>query len=301
MQSGVFGHPTIADYRRLAETVEQVELDALVVGAHLTFPRGMSSEGHGSNSGEGPPMFREDYDVYEIFTLLAHLLTHTDEISMGTNVMVAPYRNPVALTKTVFTLDALSESRFEFGVGVGWSETEYDVLGVPFEERGSRTDEFLEIFDRAKNEGICAYSGKHYEFPETGFYPTPDSDQPSIWIGGACPAAYRRLAKHGDGWTAPGLINQPDDVRAELDMIEREWHSQGRSGKPDVSVMLPVETAAEDEDYLSMDDTDSALETITNLHDAGVSRVLLTVRGVDSGSARNYVRWFGDSIAPSFN
>lgn len=76
---------------------------------------------------------------------------------------------------------------------------EFDIFGVPFEERVSWLDEFLEVFDRARTSGRVAFDGTYHSFSEVGFQPAPAADRPPVSIGGTLGPAFRRVAEYGDG------------------------------------------------------------------------------------------------------
>jgi alkanesulfonate monooxygenase SsuD/methylene tetrahydromethanopterin reductase-like flavin-dependent oxidoreductase (luciferase family) len=183
--------------------------------------------------------------AYDGFQILAQMAGVTNSIRLATNICVAPIRHPVTLAKHGLTLHSISGGRFDFGVGVGWLEEEFDVLDIPFDERGSRTDEFLEIFNRACSEEEFAHEGRHYEFQRTGFHPVSGDLGPSIYIGGESGAALRRTAEYGDGWsqywTRDDLSeSSPEGVSDWRRRLMTAWEDYDRDGEPEVAVTRPV-------------------------------------------------------------
>ena len=79
-------------------------------------------------------------NVYDPLMVLSHVAALTSRVLLGTSVLIMPYRNPIVTAKMVATLDQLSGGRAIAGVGAGWNEAEYDALGVPYHERGARTN-----------------------------------------------------------------------------------------------------------------------------------------------------------------
>lgn len=228
---GQFASPET--FRELATTAEEKGFDVIWTGDHILFPKEVPDEYPFSPSGDAPMAQDVTNDAYDTFLVLSMLSEVTEDIRLGTNVCVVPYRNPVVLTKLALTLDNISEGRFEFGVGTGWMGSEFDLLGIPFGERGSRTDEFLEILHRAMEEPIFDFEGPHHSFDRAGFYPRPVEDSIPVWVGGYSGAAFRRLAEYGDGWSMYGA--RPPKIESALDRIAVAWNDYDRDGTPDIT------------------------------------------------------------------
>src|SRR3546814_1951894 len=92
----------------------------------------------------------EDFDIPDPLIWLTYVAASTSTIRLGTGILILPQRNPVTLAKEVATLDRLSGGRMELGIGVGWLEEEFDALGIPFADRGKRTDEHIEALRRSE-------------------------------------------------------------------------------------------------------------------------------------------------------
>jgi alkanesulfonate monooxygenase SsuD/methylene tetrahydromethanopterin reductase-like flavin-dependent oxidoreductase (luciferase family) len=114
------------------------------------------------------------------------------------------------LAKEVATLQELSGGRFRLGIGVGWHEDEYRFMGVPFKERGRRTDEGIRLM-RALWSGAQDFEGEFWSFHDATAEPHP-SPQPEIWVGGSSPRAIRRARGLGDVWH-PSRGSDPEHVR----------------------------------------------------------------------------------------
>lgn len=231
-------------FERVATAAEELGFDLVWVGDHVTLPDEIPPVYPFSADGEPGPFFHAEQDLYDAFEVLPYVAAVTDEVRLGPHVCIVPYRHPVVLAKLAFSLEAVSRGRLEFGVGTGWLPTEFEVLGVPFGERGSRTDEFLDLFERACEEGETAFDGPHHSFRKTGFHPTPERDVP-IWIGGHSGPAYRRVGEYGDGWAT--VWDRPDGVREERERILDAWDDHDRDGEPGISVARPLEIGEETE------------------------------------------------------
>src|SRR5919198_1765945 len=132
------------------------------------------------------------YDNYESLIALAAAAAVTERIRLTTDIMIAPLRrNTALLAKQAATLDHLSGGRLELGLAPGGRQDDYEISGVDFHRRGRIFDAQLEELDRMwRGEG--------------GVGPPPAHGRPSLLIGGTSPAAFRRVARHGDGWTSGG-------------------------------------------------------------------------------------------------
>ena len=124
----------------------------------------------------------------------------TTTLRLATGILILPQRNPLVLAKEVATLDALSGGRVELGVGVGWLEEEFDALGIPFSERGTRTDESIEVLRALWDGDHADYRGTHFSFSGVSSNPKPANGRVPIHIGGHSPVAARRAGRLGDGF-----------------------------------------------------------------------------------------------------
>src|SRR5206468_1047901 len=134
----------------------------------------------------------------------------TDRIGLGTSIVLVALHNPMHLAKEVATLQELSGGRLRLGIGVGWHEDEYRFMGVPFKERGRRTDEGIRLM-RALWSGAHEFEGEFWSFHDATAEPQP-SPQPEIWVGGSSPRAIRRARELGDVWH-PSRGSDPEHVR----------------------------------------------------------------------------------------
>jgi probable F420-dependent oxidoreductase len=143
----------------------------------------------------------------------------TDRIGLGTSVLVVPTHNPLELSNSLASLDALSGGRVTIVVGVGWSELEYQALGYDFHNRGERLDEAIDLFRTVWTEDPVSFHGKHTSFDDMRILPKPSHPIP-VWIGGSSEPAYRRVAERGDGYQAVGLT--PEQAAPVVARIRRD-------------------------------------------------------------------------------
>lgn len=137
---------------------------------------------------------------YEPLSTLGWLAGITD-MEIGSTVIIVPYRSPLETAKACANIDRLSGGRFIFGVGVGWAEGEFDILGAPFNRRGAMTDEYLDAIKVLWTEDVASFEGKYVSFSDVNTAPRPVQDpHPPIWVGGPSAAAMRRAVRHGSAW-----------------------------------------------------------------------------------------------------
>src|SRR5205807_3887426 len=122
----------------------------------------------------------------------------------------------------------LSNGRFDFGIGVGWLAEEYAAVAVPFDHRGDRCREYVEVMKRLWSDEVSAHKGRYYELPACRQYPKPaQRPHPPIHFGGESDAALRRVADLGQGWYTFNRL--PDDVPERLAALGRLLEERGRS------------------------------------------------------------------------
>jgi probable F420-dependent oxidoreductase len=294
-------HASPEAFRRLAREAENQEFDAVWAGDHVVFPEDVPAEYPFSRDGTPPPSFHVDSEAYDVFTILSHLAAITDEVDLGINTCIVPYRNPVVLTKMAFSLEALSDGRLDMGVAPGWLRTEFEALGVPFEERGTRTDEFLEIFDTARKDGRFAFDGPHHSFDEAGFYPTPEAGRPKMWIGGVSGASFRRVGQYGDGWTT--VWDRPDGVREGHDRAMNAWRDFEREGEPEIALMRAVHCGSDtdlDTSRPLIGEPENVIEDLREYEEAGLTRLTMDFFTTDIDEQVEQVRRFGEEVVPAF-
>jgi probable F420-dependent oxidoreductase len=187
-----------------------------------------------------PPAYRCTW--LEPVALLSALAGVTRTIKLGTMVLVLPLRNPAAFAKEWATFDLLSGGRSILGVGVGWHEEEFALMGVPHRERGRRMDEMLEAVTALWAGDRVTYQGRYYRFENLTIDPKPaQTPHPPIWIGGGTQPSekiyaqtvatidpvLRRIAKYAKTWV-PHSSSTADMVRGDWARIQTFMAEYGR-------------------------------------------------------------------------
>jgi probable F420-dependent oxidoreductase len=178
----------------------------------------------------------------EPLSLLSALAGVTRTIKLGTMVLVLPLRNPVYFAKEWATLDVLSGGRTLLGIGVGWHEEEFALMGVPYRERGPRMNEAIEAVTALWAGDDVTYEGRFYQFRNLTIDPKPvQKPHPPIWIGGGTQPSekvygqtvsnidpvLRRIARYADTWV-PHSSATPDMVKSDWEKVQRFARELGR-------------------------------------------------------------------------
>jgi probable F420-dependent oxidoreductase len=170
----------------------------------------------------------EGRPYHDALTVLTWVAARTERVRLGTSVLVLPYLQPMALAKTLATLDQLSGGRVIAGVGVGGLEAEHELLDqVPFAERGAYGDEFLEVMQTLWEQDEPVHTGKYFRVEGALFAPKPLQRPLPVFVGGNGRPALRRVARFAQGWHPLGL--SPDKLTARLAALEAELAAVGRS------------------------------------------------------------------------
>jgi probable F420-dependent oxidoreductase len=153
----------------------------------------------------------------------------TRTIRSYTQVMKLASRNPLLLARQLLTVAALTQNRFGFGVGVGWSPEETRWCGAPWEGRGRRVDEMIDVIKLVLGGGMVEYHGEFFDFDALQMSPAPSAPMP-IYVGGHTDVALRRAARVGDGWTS-AMISF-DDLVAVIGKLTKLRAEYGRADLP---------------------------------------------------------------------
>src|SRR5260370_5758450 len=145
--------------------------------------------------------FIEDGYLRSILPVAAAIAARTKRIRIASCMLLMPFHNPVRLAEDIAVVDVISGGRFELGVGVGFKLEEFESFGVPFKERGSRTNQSLEIIRRALAGETVTFRSEFFDFKNIKVTPEPiQKPHPPIWLGGFTPAALRSSVRYADAF-----------------------------------------------------------------------------------------------------
>jgi probable F420-dependent oxidoreductase len=184
--------------------------------------------------------------LYESMTLLSAYAAITSRVRLGTAVYLLALRPAAIAAKVTATLDALSDGRFIFGVGVGGENPkEFELCGVPHRERGARVTEAIDAVRTLWRDTPATFKGRFTSFAGVSIDPKPvQRPGPPIWIGGRSDAALARAGRQGDGWVS--YVVQPERYAQSLDKIRSAAQAVGRRLDHFVAAHLAFVTVGRD-------------------------------------------------------
>lgn len=190
----------IDELTRIAVTADRLGFHHLTCSEHVAVPVPVAEVRGGT--------------YWDPLATLGYLAARTERIRLATQVLVLGYHHPLEIAKRYGTLDAVSGGRLVLGLGVGTLREEFDLLDVPFTDRGARADDSLAALRAALSERIPAYRGEYFEFSDMVVEPHAVQPRVPLWIGGRTPRSLRRACELADGWVPFGLSF--DDVQEML-------------------------------------------------------------------------------------
>ncbi len=187
--------------RRIGTATEELGFDHLVAYDHVL----------GAIHADREPAlwgpYTERHPFHEPLTMFAHLAALTTRIGLVTGVLILPQRQTALVARQAADVDLLSGGRLRLGVGTGWNWVEYDALGQDFSTRGARCDEQIELLRRYWTEEALTFDGRFDRVERANIVPRPRRSIP-VWVGGFSEPAFRRGARHGDGFIFAGDLDR---------------------------------------------------------------------------------------------
>jgi probable F420-dependent oxidoreductase len=186
---------------QMAKNAESEGFDSLWVFERLLWPINPQTPYVATPDGSLPIEYQIMLDPLETLTYVA---ANTNKIALGTSVIDMLFHNPVILARRFATLDILSEGRSIAGFGIGWSKDEYQASNIPFQNRGKRADEFVQVLKRIWTNDVVEFKGKYYSIPASKIGPKPiQKPHPPVYLGGFSPNTFSRIINYDtNGWLA---------------------------------------------------------------------------------------------------
>jgi probable F420-dependent oxidoreductase len=206
-----------------ARAAEDLGYESVWMGEHIAFPAELKSTYPYDPTGR-PPV-RMDAPIVDPITAFAFLAGLTTKIKFATGVFILPLRNPFALAKQIATLDQLSNGRFLFGIGIGWLKEEFEWVGMRWDDRAARNNEYLKLMTALWSQKDPVFKGKTVSTEGFKFEPkTIQQPHPPFIFGGNTEPAMKRAARLGDGWYGvTKSVEEAAELVRQLREIEKRY------------------------------------------------------------------------------
>jgi probable F420-dependent oxidoreductase len=261
MKIGIRNSDTrIADIVTIAQAADAAGIESFWRGEHVLVPREINSIDPYYARALPPGM--ERFPSLDPITLAAFLAARTERLHFSMGVNLIALHVPYQLARVLATADLVSDGRIMMAVGVGWMREEYDILGIDWSTRGGRTDEAMAVLRTLWTDPHPRFEGKHFSLPPVTFQPKPaQTGGPPLFVAGLSKFAFRRAARHGDGWYGHDLTLS--EARSAVASIEEERKRYDRMDKPF--------------EYTTRATSDISPAEVTAFAEIGVHRLLLDV------------------------
>ncbi len=245
----------------IAQKAESVGIESVWTFEHVIVPVDYESKYPYNASGKmgAPP----ETNMIDPLIALTAIAANTSTLRLATGVNILPQTNPLYLAKQAASLDFVSGGRFMLGIGIGWLREEFDALGVSFERRGARFDDYIEAMKKIWTGDVVEHKSDFLHWSGFKSYPVP-IQKPGVpcIIGGSKGKVFDRIAKHGDGWYAPA--QNADDLESLLKPLDDACARAGRD-RSTVEISTMWIPAME------------GIDVVKRYEDLGVSRLVVPV------------------------
>ncbi|MFD8497525.1 LLM class F420-dependent oxidoreductase [Amycolatopsis sp. NPDC059657] len=211
----------------LARTAEECGFSSIALPDSLFYSETVSADY--PYTPDGSRFWTEETPWSDPLVAAAAMGAVTSEIEFYTSVLKLGSRNPVLLARQVNSVATLTGGRFGLGLGVGWSPEEFEWCGAPYERRGKRVDEAIDVLRLILDGGMVEYHGEFFDFGKLRMSPTPPKRVP-FYIGGHTDVALRRAVRVADGWSS--AMMKFDDLRETIERLRALLAESGRADDP---------------------------------------------------------------------
>ena len=228
----------------VARRAEQLGYHSIWFADHIVMDRAQDAK-HVASNESGRKAYADRAVLLCPLVSMAMAAASTSTIEIASGVLIAPYRHPLSVAHQLATIDALSGGRVILGIGPGWLEGEFEALGVPFDDRGSRTEECIQIYKLAWTEEWLEFRGRFYDFADVSMEPKPvRKPHVPIVYGGLTAVGARRAVRHCDGFyptfldthaepsrydhVREAIVDEADRVGRDLDDFQLLGLASGR-------------------------------------------------------------------------
>lgn len=251
-------------------------------GEHVILPDAIESKYPYTADGKIPA--EPETPIPDPLIWLAFAAAAAPTLRLGTCILIVPQRNPLVLAKELATLDRLSGGRVELGLGVGWMKEEFDALGIPWERRGARNDEYIAAMRALWAGPHAEYHGEFVDFAPVTCSPRPVNGAIPVIVGGDSEAAVRRAAHLADGYF-PGE-GDADRLGALIMRVKQATEAAGRD--PDQLEISAIFGS-------QMSDPAAGVEQMRSI---GVDRIMVPAFFFAGPGGLDRLSEFGEQVVP---
>lgn len=264
----------------IAVTAEQQGFESVWTFEHVIVPVDYASKY--PYSADGKMGATPETNFVDPLIALSAIAAATTRIRLGTGVNILPQANPLLLAKQAASLDFVSGGRFMLGVGIGWLAEEFAALGVPFERRGARFDDYVQAMRKVWSGEVVEHESDHLHWSGFKSHPVPVQKPFPVIVGGSKGKAFDRIARYGDGWYAPTASVQ--QLAALMPSLGAACAAAGRARESvEVTAMWipPME----------------GVDAVPRYAELGVSRLLVPLPALAAGKPPvDGLKRFGDEV-----
>jgi probable F420-dependent oxidoreductase len=264
---------------RTARLAEDEGLDSLWVFERLLWPISPQTPYPATPDGQLP----EEYQIMlDPLQTLSFVSATTSKILVGTCIIDMLFHNPVILSRSFATLDVFSQGRTIAGFGLGWSRDEYQASNIPFNNKGKRADEYLQILKKVWSDDTVEFKGQYYSIPPSKIGPKPiQKPHIPIFLGGFSPNTFSRIVNHdANGWL--GVLGGPiGQVKGIMDTIKEKAKKANKDPNNFRVILLTYPNVAESKEEKNINDRfpmsgtiDQIGKDIKELKDFGIDHII---------------------------
>lgn len=276
-----------AEVKRTMQLVDKLGFHRAVLGEHFLIPSDhLALSGAFWHHGTGA---------------LSAVAGMTENIHLASSITILPLQHAIVQAKAWSTLDWYSGGRAIPVVAVGWLKDEFEMLGVPFHERGKMMDEYVQAMLALWYDEDPVFEGKYVNFRDVRYEPKPVKGRIPLWFGGDSEAPWKRVAKWGDGWQP--AFSQPEKFPEIMDFIRSQPEYDGRP----LGLYFPIESMRVGEGHVETNaenttgswDAQKAIDLCGWLAGQGVTETNIPLPPLrDAEEYLDFLRWVGAEIIP---
>jgi probable F420-dependent oxidoreductase len=275
---GIEGPETL----EICQRAEAAGFESVWGGEHVVLPDSIASKYPYTEDGKIPA--EPDTPIPDPLIWLAFAAAAAPTLRLGTCILIVPQRNPLVLAKELATLDRISGGRVELGLGVGWLKEEFEALGVPWERRGARNDEYIAAMRALWKGPHAEFHGEFVDFEPATCSPRPVNGDIPILVGGDTDAAIARAVRLADGYF-PGE-GDAERLGALIERLHRACDGARRDpGSIEVNAMFGIQMA----------DPPAGVEQLAKL---GVGRIMVPAFFFAGPGGLDRLSEFGEKVIP---